>query len=93
MSADILKEENRYFINDESGNMAAEITFVPSGDSQITIDHTYVSDSLRGQGVAGKLVEKVVQEARKSGLKIVPACSYAKALFERKSEYQDVLAK
>jgi predicted GNAT family acetyltransferase len=93
MSAEIQKEENRFFVNDEEGNMAAEITFVPSGESQVTIDHTYVSDSLRGQGIAGKLVESVVQEAREKGYKIFPVCSYAKAVFDRKSEYQDVLAK
>lgn len=93
MSAEIQKDENRFFVHDENGNMTAEITYEPSGDSQITIDHTYVSDSLRGQGIAGKLVERVVQEARGKGLKIVPVCSYAKAVFERKSEYQDVLAK
>ncbi|WP_026581756.1 GNAT family N-acetyltransferase [Bacillus sp. J33] len=93
MSAEIKKEENRFFVNDDHGTIAAEITFTPSGESKITIDHTYVSDSLRGQGIAGKLVESVVQEARGKGLKIVPVCSYAKAVFERKSEYQDVLAK
>jgi uncharacterized protein len=91
MNADIQKEENRFFINDDEGNMIAEITYIPSGDSVITIDHTYVSESLRGQGVAGKLLESVVQEARSNGYKIVPACSYAKAVFDRKSEYQDLL--
>ncbi|WP_370460356.1 GNAT family N-acetyltransferase [Cytobacillus firmus] len=92
MNKDIQKEENRFFMNDEKGNMIAEITYIPSGDSVITIDHTYVSDSLRGQGIAGKLLESVVQEARSKGYKIVPACSYAKAVFDRKSEYQDLLA-
>lgn len=92
MSAEILKKENRFLVNDKEGNMVAEITYMPSGDSQITIDHTYVSESLRGQGIAGKLIESVVQEAREQGYKIVPLCSYAKAVFERKSEYRDVLA-
>ncbi|MCM3706953.1 MULTISPECIES: GNAT family N-acetyltransferase [Cytobacillus] len=92
MSLIIQKENGRFFMNDEKGNMIAEITYTPSDDSVIMIDHTYVSDSLRGQGIAGKLLESVVQEARSKGYKIIPACSYAKAAFDRKSEYQDLLA-
>jgi uncharacterized protein len=64
--------------------------FEEKGD-RLIIDHTFVSDELRGQGVAGKLVEKVVQFARTEGKKILPTCSYAKEKIKKTKEYRDVL--
>lgn len=56
------------------------------------IDHTYVSDELRGQGIAGMLLELVVLYAREHQKKIKPLCVFAKARMEATREYQDVLA-
>lgn len=53
---------------------------------------TDVEKDYRGQGIGKKLVEKVINEARKEKVKIVPSCSYAKKLmFENPKEYKDVL--
>jgi predicted GNAT family acetyltransferase len=83
----IKQGKNSYYIGD-SGNPDAMITFTES--DIITIDHTYVSESLRGQGIAGKLLDEVVNYARKKNKKINPVCSYAKKkLVEDK--YSDIL--
>lgn len=84
------EEKGRIFLNDEEGKMIAEVTF--PGEEEWHLDHTFVDRSLRGQGVAGKLVRAVVEKARAEGKKIVPECSYAVAEFEKKTEYHDVLA-
>ena len=55
------------------------------------IDHTFVDPSLRGQGIAGKLMGKVIEMAREEGYKLVPVCSYAVAYFRRHEEAKDVL--
>ena len=89
---DIKHEENRFFIETD-GEKLAEITYVSSGDQQITIDHTYVSEKLRGQKVGNVLVEKVVEWARQEHLQVVPQCSFAAKQFEKNEQYKDVLAK
>lgn len=49
--------------------------------------------SYGGQGIAGRLVAKLVEEARKNDIKIIPLCSFAKREFKLKKEYLDVLLK
>ncbi|MER2040056.1 MAG: GNAT family N-acetyltransferase [Carnobacterium sp.] len=80
------KNGNSFLRNDESGKMIAEVTYVPSGEDKVILDHTFVDPSLRGQGIAAQLVDKVVEEMEKEGKKIVPLCPYAKELFDRKPE-------
>lgn len=65
----------------------AEMTYSRAGPSRIIIDHTGVPDALRGQGVG----EAAVQDARAEKLKIIPLCPFAKAMLEKKAEWQDVL--
>lgn len=88
----IQQGEERFFIETD-GEQLAEITYVYSGEHQITIDHTYVSAKLRGQKIGNALVEKIVNFARQENLKIVPQCSFAAKQFSENEDYQDVLAK
>ena len=62
---------------DENGKILAEITFPENEPGIFTIDHTFVDDSLRGQGVAGKLVQAAVDEIREHGGDVRATCSYA----------------
>ena len=73
-----ITESNRIYANDESGKVIAEITF-PAKDGVATIDHTFVDESLRGQGVAGKLMEAAVAKISIDGNKIAATCFYAVA--------------
>jgi len=50
-----------------------------------------VFDGFEGQGIARQLVMAAVNFARKEGRKIMPVCSYAKALLTRTDEYNDIL--
>lgn len=88
---DIKKGENKFFVGESETDPLAEISFVPTGDTNLIIDHTVVKDELRGQGIAGELVEKVVNYAREEGKKVIPVCSYAKNKMVKTPEYQDVL--
>lgn len=88
------KGDNRFYKNDESGKMIAEITYIPSGEDKVLVDHTFVDPSLRGQGVAEQLVDRTVQEMETEGKKMVAVCPYVVSLFERKPDkYQDIIAK
>ncbi|XVG95871.1 GNAT family N-acetyltransferase [Eubacteriales bacterium KG127] len=57
------------------------------------LDHTFVNKNYGGQGIAAGLVDKVVENARTSKVKVLPLCSYAKKQFDLNPEYSDVLAK
>ena len=46
----------------------------------------------RGQGIAGKLVDALIDTARAQGWKVIPRCSYVVAAFRRHPEWNDVLA-
>lgn len=90
--ATILKGENKFYIGENEQEPIAEITFKPKDADTIIADHTYVSDTLRGQGIAGKLVEVLTTYAREENKKIVPVCSYVKSKMEKTPEYHDLIA-
>ncbi|WP_085993204.1 GNAT family N-acetyltransferase [Oceanobacillus senegalensis] len=87
----INKGEQKFYVGDDIKDPTAELTFNKSGKDKIVVDHTYVSDELRGQGIAGKLVEEVVSYAREEGKKIIPLCPYVKRKLEETPAYHDVL--
>jgi uncharacterized protein len=70
----------------------AELTFASAGPGQIAADHTFAPDSMRGTGIAKALVERLVADARASGIKIVPVCTYVQAQFSRHPDWADVRA-
>jgi predicted GNAT family acetyltransferase len=82
---------NSFYIGESPEKASAILTFVSGGDSVITIDRTFVCESLRGRGIALKLVNKAVEYARAEHKKIIPACSYAKNVLTGREEYSDVL--
>lgn len=86
-------EEHRIFAEDEKGKTIAEITFPEVSKDTALIDHTFVDNSLRGQGVAGKLVEAAAQQLNERGMRVIPACSYAVRWFQKHPEYQKMLSK
>jgi uncharacterized protein len=70
----------------------AEMTFSKAGTSRIIIDHTFVPTELAGMGVGVALVKHAVEEARRTGIKIIPLCPFTKAQIGKHPEWQDVLA-
>ena len=70
-------EHNRIFTRDEAGNIIAEITFNEASPGVFVIDHTFVDNSLRGQGVASKLVQAAVNEINSRNGQVKATCSYA----------------
>lgn len=75
----------------QDGERLGEITWALLGDIMV-MDHTYVSDQLRGKGVAKKLLDTAASYAREEDLKMEPVCSYVVAAFSKSNEYDDVKA-
>lgn len=89
---EINKDTNSFYVG-EKDKKDAELHYVSSGNDIIIVDHTFVSDSMRGQGVGQELVRRVVEFARKEGIKIMPLCPFTKSQFDRHKDYDDVLLK
>lgn len=80
-----------YSINDKK-ELMAEVTFVPIGDNEVNINHTFVNPLLRGQGVAGELLQLLAEHLREKGLKATASCSYANSWLEKNKEaYSDII--
>lgn len=88
---EIKHSEQMFYIGDNAKEPLAEITYVEVGTSQLIIDHTGVRDELRGKGIAQKLVNHVVDFARKENKKVIPLCPFAKNHIEKDPNMQDVL--
>ena len=86
---DFITEKDRIYATDPAGNVIAEVTF-PTVDGVSTIDHTFVDPSLRGGGIASKLVKLAADKILAEGNKIAATCSYAVAWFKRHPEYHTV---
>jgi predicted GNAT family acetyltransferase len=79
------------FYVEQGGTRVAELAYSRDRRDRAIIEHTEVSDELRGQGVARKLVDAAVAWARASGMRVVPICPYARSVFDRDAALRDVL--
>jgi predicted GNAT family acetyltransferase len=86
-----LNDQNRgQFVIEEGDERLAEMVIAISGE-RLIVYHTEVSEKLRGEGVAAKLLDQMVTYARSHSLKVVPLCAYVLAQFKRHSEqYKDI---
>jgi len=80
-----------FYVGDSEENPLAEMVFTFEGKDMIIIDHTFVSDALKGQSVGRQLLQMLVDWARKENKKIIPVCPFAKAEMMKNTDYADVL--
>ena len=69
-----------------------ELSYRRTASGNLLANHTGVPHALRGQGIAEKLVERLVLDARAGGYKVVPVCSYVVAQRKRHPEWADAFA-
>ena len=79
------------FFVEVNGNILAEMVYSMPSPEKMIIEHTEVSDELKGKNVGYQLVHTAVEYARTHNIKIVPMCPFANAVFKKKLEYADVL--
>ncbi len=90
---EFIHEANRVHVDDEKGRMVAEVTFPNAKDEKdiVEIDRTFVDESLRGQGVAGQLLEHAYDEIKRQGKRARAVCPYAVRWFEQNPDKRDIL--
>lgn len=86
-----IHSQNRIFLLNDNNETLAEVTFPYIDENTVNINHTYVSDSLRGQGIAGKLMKAAAEQLQSQNKKAVLTCSFAVKWFERNPEYSNLL--
>lgn len=79
-----------FFVQRE-GNILAEMVYTMPSTDKMIIEHTEVSDELKGQNAGYQLVNTAVNYARTLNLKIIPLCPFASSVFKKKPEFADVL--
>lgn len=80
-----------YFIVMPNGEKS-RLTYVRAGPEHMVVNHTFVPVPYREQGVAERLVQRVVDDARAAGTKITPQCWFVADEFARHGgEWDDVL--
>lgn len=70
-----------------------ELTYRKLGVDAVIAEHTGVPQALRGNGIATALVERLVDDAKTEGFKIVPKCPFVKALFDKRPEWAPLMKK
>ena len=82
-------QQGSFYIKD-GDTVTAEMDYIWKGQLMVVV-HTEVDNSLAGKGIGKQLVQHAVEYAREKQIKIHPVCSFAKAVFEKVKDYQDVL--
>lgn len=83
--------EGEYHAHVPGAEEIGRLTWVLRGDARVA-EHTLVPKAIGGRGVAARLVEAMVDDARAKGFKVKPVCSYVVAAFDRHPDWADVKA-
>jgi hypothetical protein len=61
----------------------------PISTDGLLIKHTEVSPEFEGRGFGGQLVRYILEDARRNGRGVIPACPYAAAFIKRHPELME----
>jgi len=90
----ITREDNptkgRYVAKVAGIDGEGELTYSRVNAHLIIADHTFVPDAFRGMGVARALAQRLVDDARAQGVKIIPLCPYVNAERRKHPDWSDV---
>ena len=84
-------EEHRIYVKNEEGKVIINATFPLIKEGVVVVDHTYVDPSMRGQGVASKLMHEVYTYVKSKNLKMVATCPYAVVWFKKNQAFNDII--
>lgn len=79
--------QGRYVIRKDGAE--AELTYSILSPQTVIADHTGVPDALRNTGAGKALVQRIVEDARAEGFRIVPLCPFVNAQRRKHPEWAD----
>ena len=83
--------QGEYHAHVAGSTAIGRLTWVSRGGVRVA-EHTLVPREFGGRGVAARLVDALVADAREQGFKIDPQCSYVAAAFKKHPEWMDLHA-
>jgi predicted GNAT family acetyltransferase len=90
VSLQLNEQKKGAFIIKDGDQQLGEMVVSISGKN-LTVYHTEVVPEAEGKGLAKKMLQEMVDYARKNGLKVIPLCPYVHAQFRRHpDEYADL---
>jgi predicted GNAT family acetyltransferase len=78
-----IRESGRIYLPGPEGQVLAQVLFPSVDETTVDIISTFVDDSLRGQGVADKLLTAVQEELVAQGKTARLTCSYAVKWYDK----------
>jgi predicted GNAT family acetyltransferase len=80
-------EENRIYLQNKNNEIIAQISFEKLNNNTYNVYHTYVDESLRGQGIANKLVAIAYEEITKNRkARFEATCEYVQKWLEKHNQ-------
>lgn len=67
----------------EINGQRAYLVYMDLGKRTLDFYRTFVPDTLRGKGVAARLVKTALDYAREEGYTVIPSCSYVERYLHR----------
>lgn len=84
-------DHGEYHAHVEGSPAIGRLTWVQQGGVRVA-EHTLVPPVIGGRGIAGRLVDALIADAREQGFKVRPDCSYVAVAFKRHPDWADLLA-
>lgn len=93
--------ENYELINNTDGNQyefhvgkyLAKIEYIKTNNGEIYLTHTEVPVALEGQGIGSRLVEKVLEDIEKNGLRLIPLCPFVAGYIKKHPDWRRLVMK
>lgn len=74
----------------DDGGVTAFLNYKLAGNV-LALNHTETPVAARGRGIASRLVQGVLDEARARGRKVAPVCAFVRAFLDKHPEYRDLV--
>lgn len=85
-------DKGAYYADVAGTDTRAELTWRLREDGVRIANHTFTPPEARGRGIAFKLVEALIADAREQGFRIKPTCPYVAVQFDKHPEWADLRA-
>jgi predicted GNAT family acetyltransferase len=87
------EREGGFYLHDDQGARLGEMEYRRAEDGVLEFHHTWVHESLQGQGCARQLLDAAMLWVRSTGGRVLPTCRYVSNQFDRDPSLADLRAK
>lgn len=82
-------DSDRYEVR-SGGQLIGRADYHRDGD-RVVMPHTQIDPAYGGQGLGGQMVRYALDDIRRQGCKVVPACPFVADYLDKHPEYADLL--